>query len=59
MYKKDETLSKFIEFKALVEKETNKNVKALRNDNGGEYMSNEFKNLCEKRMHLTRVDNTP
>jgi len=48
MQKKDETFSRFIEFKALVEKDTNKKVKALRSDNGGEYMSDEFKNLCVK-----------
>ena len=48
MWKKDETFSKFIEFKALVEKETNKKVKALMSNNGAEYMLNEFKNLCAK-----------
>jgi len=48
MTKKDETFSKFIEFKALVEKETSKKVKALRSNNGGEYVLNEYKNLCAK-----------
>ena len=48
MRKKDNTFSKFIEFKALVEKETSKKVKALKSDNGGDYMSNYIKNLCEK-----------
>ena len=48
MQKKHDTFSKFIEFKALLEKETGKKVKALRSDNGGEYESNEFKNLCAK-----------
>ena len=43
MQKKSETFSKFCEFKALVEKESRKQVKALRSDNGGEYISNEFK----------------
>jgi hypothetical protein len=43
MQKKDQTFSKFCEFKALVEKESGKQVKALRRDNGGEYISNEFK----------------
>jgi hypothetical protein len=43
MQKKDQTFSKFYEFKALVEKESGKKVKALRSDNGGEYISNEFK----------------
>jgi hypothetical protein len=50
---------KFVEFKALVEKETGKKVKALRSDNGGEYVSNEFKNLCAKEGIRWRVDNTP
>ena len=48
MRKKDDTFSKFVEFKALVEKETNKKVKLLRSNNGGGYVSNEFKDLCVK-----------
>ena len=40
--------SKFCEFKALVEKDTGQKVKVLRSDNGGEYISNEFKNFCAK-----------
>ena len=43
MQKKDQTFSKFCEFKALVEKDSGKQVKALWSDNGGEYISNEFK----------------
>eukprot|EP00253_Pinus_taeda_P023809 PITA_23809 len=46
MQKKSETYSKFCEFKALVEKELGKKVKALRSDNGGEYISGEFKEFC-------------
>lgn len=34
---KGEVLSKFIEFKALVERETGKKIKCIRSDNGGEY----------------------
>jgi hypothetical protein len=34
MQKKDQTFSKFCEFKALVEKDSRKQVKALRSDNG-------------------------
>lgn len=49
MRKKDETFSRFLEFKALVEKETSKKVKALKSDNGGEYVSNEFKISVEKK----------
>ena len=43
-----DTFSNFVEFKELVEKETDKKVKALKSDNEGEYMSNEFKKLCVK-----------
>jgi len=43
--KKSETYSKFCEFKALVEKGSGKKVKALRSDNGGEYISDEFKDF--------------
>ena len=48
MQKKSETYSKFCEFKALVEKESGKQVKALRSDNGGEYISNEFNKFYSK-----------
>jgi len=30
----------------LVEKESRKKIKALRSDNGGEYVSQEFKDFC-------------
>jgi hypothetical protein len=48
MQKKDQTFSKFCEFKSLVEKESGQQVKALRSDNGGEYISNEFKDFCSR-----------
>ena len=48
MQKKRETFSKFCEFKALVEKESMKQVKVLWSDNGGEYISNEFKDFYSK-----------
>jgi transposase InsO family protein len=48
MQKKDQTFSKLSEFKALVEKELGKQVKALRSDNGGEYISNEFKDFYSR-----------
>jgi len=47
MQKKSETYSKFCEFKALVEKESGKKVKALRRDNSGEYISDEFQDFCK------------
>ena len=31
-----------------MEKESGKQVKALQSDNGGEYISNEFKDFCSK-----------
>ena len=48
MQNKDKKLSKFCEFKALVEKVSGKKVMKLRSDNGGEYISKEFKNFCSK-----------
>ena len=46
MQKKSETYSKFCEFKGLFEKESGKQVKALRSDNGGEFISGEFKDFA-------------
>ena len=34
--------------KALVEKETGKNVKSFKRDNGGEFVLNTLKDLCAK-----------
>ena len=45
MQKKDQAFSKFCEFKDLVEKESRKKIKALRSDNNGEYVSQEFKDF--------------
>ena len=42
---KDEVFSKFKEFKALIEKHTEKKIKTFRSDNGGEFTSNEFKEI--------------
>eukprot|EP00253_Pinus_taeda_P016039 PITA_16039 len=44
--KKDQTFTKFCDFKVLVKKESGKKIKALRSDNGGEYLSQEFKDFC-------------
>ena len=40
--KKDEVFERFKEFKALVENLSEKKIKILRLDNGGEFPSNEF-----------------
>jgi len=41
-------LSKFKEFKALLENQSEKRIKTLRSDNGGEFTSSEFNDLCKK-----------
>jgi hypothetical protein len=44
---KDEVFSKFQEFKAKIENLTNKKIKTLRTDNGGEYTSKKFVSFCK------------
>ena len=43
---KDEVFNKFEEFKSLIENDTEKKGKTFRSDNGREFTSNEFKELC-------------
>jgi hypothetical protein len=43
---KDEVFSKFKELKALIENLSERKIKILRSDNGGEYTSKEFMNFC-------------
>jgi transposase InsO family protein len=45
--KKDEVFNKFQEFKVEIENLTNKKIKTLRTDNGGEYTSKEFVSFCK------------
>ena len=45
--KKDEVFEIFKEFKALVEKLSEKKINILRSDNGGPFTSNEFNELCK------------
>ena len=47
MKNKDEVFNKFKEFKVLIENHTEKKIKTFRSDNGGEFTSNEFKELCK------------
>jgi transposase InsO family protein len=44
---KDKVFNKFQELKAEIENTTNKKIKALRTDNGGEYTSKEFVSFCK------------
>ena len=45
---KDEAFEKFKIFKALTENQTGKRLKAVRSDRGGEFMSSDFKEFCDK-----------
>eukprot|EP00253_Pinus_taeda_P032761 PITA_32761 len=45
---KHETFEIFKEFKVLIENQTRKKIKIFKSDNGGEYTSNEFIDLCKK-----------
>jgi transposase InsO family protein len=45
---KNETLGKFQEFKALVENQYSREIRALRSDNGGEYTFGEFNDFYRK-----------
>lgn len=45
---KFEAFNKFKAFKALVEKETGKNLKCLRSDRGGEFTSTKFVKYCDE-----------
>ena len=46
MKNKDEVFNKFKEFKALFKNHTEKKIKTFQSDNGGEFTTNEFKELC-------------
>lgn len=48
MKAKSELLEVFRKFKAMVSRQTGKYIKVLRLDGGGEYVSAEFKSLCEE-----------
>jgi transposase InsO family protein len=45
---KGQVFERFQEFKGLVENQTGKKIKVLRSDNGGEYTSNKFNDLCAR-----------
>eukprot|EP00253_Pinus_taeda_P034553 PITA_34553 len=55
--KKSEVFDKFKEFKALVENQTEKKIKVLRTDNGGEFCSKEFEEFC--KCGIARQKTTP
>jgi transposase InsO family protein len=55
---KSEVFNKFKEFKVLVENLSEKKIKILRSDNGGEFTSDEFKAFC-KEVGIKRELSTP
>ena len=46
--KKSEVCEKFIELKTLIENASSQKIKNLRFDNGGEYVSNDFLQICSQ-----------
>ena len=58
MKAKSELFEKFKEFKALIENLSDKKIKILRSDNGGEYTSKEFDAFC-KDVGIKREITTP
>jgi transposase InsO family protein len=47
---KSEAFEKFKVFKALIENETGKRLKAVRSDRGREFSSRDFKEFCNKHV---------
>eukprot|EP01018_Ginkgo_biloba_P017412 Gb_00311 [translate_table: standard] len=45
---KSEAFMKFVEFRAMAKRQSGYKLRILRLDNGGEYISNEFKDFCTK-----------
>ena len=61
MRHKSETFSKFTEWKAEVENQTNRKLKCLRSDNGGEFTYTPFLDLCKSEgiIHHFTTPGTP
>ena len=58
---KSEVFQKFIEWKVMAEKSSERSLKTLRSDNGGEYISTEFEDYLKDKgiIHQTTVRKTP
>jgi Reverse transcriptase (RNA-dependent DNA polymerase)/gag-polypeptide of LTR copia-type/Integrase core domain/GAG-pre-integrase domain/Zinc knuckle len=61
LQQKGDTFSTFLEWKAMVERTTEKKIKTLRSDNGGEYINHKFNEFCRKEgiVHQTTIPYTP
>jgi hypothetical protein len=55
---KSEVFERFKELKYLVENQTEKRIKVLRNDNGGEFCGKEFDQFC-KQFGIAHINTTP
>jgi transposase InsO family protein len=49
MKHKDEVLDIFLKWKKMVETQTRRRVKTIRSDNGGEYTSDPFFEVCQDK----------
>eukprot|EP00253_Pinus_taeda_P008942 PITA_08942 len=56
--KKSKVFDRFNEFKALVENQTEKKIKVMRTDNGGDFCSKEFEEFC-RNCGIAWQKNTP
>ncbi|PKU65026.1 Retrovirus-related Pol polyprotein from transposon TNT 1-94 [Dendrobium catenatum] len=58
---KSDVFSKFIEFQNYAERQFSRRIHILRTDNGGEYINNKFKTLCNHNgiIHQTSCPHTP
>jgi hypothetical protein len=45
--KNSKVFERFLEFKGLVENQTDRKIKVLKTDNGGEFFGKEFNQLCK------------
>lgn len=56
--RKSETLTKFRNFNAMIELQGPHRIKAIRSDNGGEYISHDFVRFCEESGILRQLTQT-
>lgn len=59
--RKSDVFDIFVEFKTMAEKQTGKQLKTLRSDNGGEYVNSRFDTYCRENgiIHQKTVPYTP
>lgn len=56
--RKSETLVKFKQFKSMIELQTSHRIKAIRSDNGGEYISQDFIRFCDESGIMRQLTQT-